>query len=167
MHAEPGRQFSLLYSLNESRKQLLSHRLDAGCFTSMTYRFMLTLLSTAIVHPDYYSTQFGLKWLRTCFKEVFELLMGTRQTKSSYLLVVQWICLLWAGTMRAMADQTEEADAVLHRLKRDVEQFLEIHPMSIIANQQLMVILWNLKEDPQNVSHILTLIDHKYPNFSF
>lgn len=167
MHAEPGRQFSLLYSLNESRKQLLSHRLDAGCFTSMTFRFMLALLSTAIVHPDYYSTQFGLKWLRTCFKEVFELLMGTRQTKSSYLLVVQWICLLWAGTMRAMADQTEEADAVLHRLKRDVEQFLEIHPMSIIANQQLMVILWNLKEDPQNVSHILTLIDHKYPNFSF
>jgi hypothetical protein len=149
---DSGRQFNLLFSINQFRQQVLCARLKPECYQCIMFRFTIVLLSTAARNPSYYCTDLALSWLRSCFKEAIETAnepgTGNKSLGSQKKLVLFWICTLWAGTMHAMGPRFfAEAIALLRKLKYELCAFRSIEcPYSVIVNQLLVIVLANLAQ---------------------
>jgi hypothetical protein len=143
---QPARQFSLLSIVHDAQKALLVKRLERECYISTVYRFAIVTLSTAASNPEYYSTDISMRWLRSVFVEALKTPMAT-EASDRKLLVVHWMCLIWAGAMHSINDEhrTQEAVAVLRRLEVEIDIYRRKFPLSIMSNELMAVCLSNLK----------------------
>ena len=154
LRSDPARQFSLLSLLQDCQRHVLIRRLDSQLYTSTVYRFALVLLSTAVSNPNYYSREIALKWIRSTFADTLNLPVNDIQPNlDRKLLIVYWICLLWAGAMYSMNNQrkTQEAVAVLKTVVSELTSFRKRIPMSPLVNQILFVALRNLTKSEDTV----------------
>jgi len=143
---QPARQFSLLSNLHDAQKALLSKRLDRECYTSTVYRFAIVILSAAARNPEYYSTDISIHWLRSVFVDALKLPIPEEEAGQK-LLLVYWMCIIWAGAMHGMKTdkRTEEAIAVLKGLEGRLDNYLRKIPCSATANELMTLCLTNLK----------------------
>jgi hypothetical protein len=140
---KPARQFNLLSLVHDAQKSILSKRLDRPCYISTVYRFAIGLLSEAALNPAYYSTETALRWLRSTFMEALTLPIDP-EAGDRKMILVYWICLLWAGTMHEM-NRADEALALLRQTERELDKFRERYPFSSLGNRLMSVCLSNLK----------------------
>lgn len=143
---QPAKQFSLLSTLHDAQKALLFRRLDRESYTSTVYRFAIVIMSAAARNPQYYSTDISMNWLRPVFMDALKIPISDADSGHK-LLVVYWLCILWAGAMHSMQGErrTQESIAVLRKLETELDNYLRQFPCSLIANELMGLCLSNLK----------------------
>lgn len=104
------------------------------------------MFSAAALNPEYYSTDIAMNWLRSVFVDALK--VPIKEHKAGHkLLLVYWMCMLWAGAMHSMnaEKRVAEAIALLRKLESEIDKYLAHFKFSSFASDIMAVCVANLK----------------------
>lgn len=109
----------------------------------LTYEYTLVLLSHAIQHAAYFTSESALGWLRIFFRNALRESESNLFDKSRISPVMYFMCFLWGGLM-ILIGRKNEAVAVWDNLLHDMVEYEARHPCICSVKKLEALVCYNM-----------------------